>query len=100
MLIFRLERALGNTFLGISWLIYSFIKPIWGVYSISIYDDNSSGLDSNALAILKINFYLATITFGFMCLFAIAVLVAKLYGVYVSLNYCKKLGELRTKKLK
>ena len=100
MLIVRLERALGNTFLGLSWLVFSFIKPIWALYSISIYSDHSSGMDSDAKTISLINFYLGTISFGLLVTFALSVIISKVYGAYVSLNYCKKLGKLRTQKLK
>ena len=46
------------------------------------------------------NSFVGTVTLGIMFLMMFMILASKLYGARVSLNYAKRVAEMRTKMLK
>ena len=96
-----MERALGNSIPGLTWLVYGFINSLWGFYAFlymhSFYLNHE---DNKIKGLMLFNIYSAFVTFILMLLFTVCVLTAKLYGVYISLNYCKRMAQMKRKKMK
>ena len=91
---------MGNTFLGLSWLLFSLIQPIWGVYTLSISNFGDNGLLKNVGLLTQVNCVTGSVTFAGMVGMFIVVIISKLYGAKVSLAYSERIAKLRLAKLK
>ena len=94
-----LERSLGNTFFGLFWLVFSLINIIWGISNYVAFKDFLADLEPQVIFLIIVNGVFSSFTLIIMGFFGIAVIIAKLYGAHVSLNYCERIAKLKSAKI-
>ena len=94
----RLEISLGNTFLGLSWLIFSFVNIIWAL-SVNHMLTDFNFHNEKIEMLIKTNIFAGLFTFTAMMILLIVTLAFKINGYIVSTYFSKRVQKIRLLKI-